>query len=109
MKETIVKNIKFDFTYNGVEYKGVNSGYDESDNIDMDYIHSYDGPWFMLEFGNDVLDFQIYGEEDGRLQIDALKCKIGEDGFCYDKDYLVRGKDYTIENIKVDYVTKHIN
>lgn len=104
--ETIVKSIKFDLTYKGVEYKGLDSGYDESDNIGIEYIHSEDGPWFMLEFGDDVLDFQIYGEEDGRLQIDALKCKLDENDICYDKDYLVRGKDYTIENIKVDYITK---
>lgn len=104
--ETIVKKITFDLTYNGVEYKGLDSGYNETDNIDIDYIHDYDGPWFMLEIGEDVLDFQIFGEEDGRLQIDALKCKLDNSGICYDKDYLIRGKDYEISNIKVDYITK---
>ena len=55
--ETIVKKITFDLTYNGVEYRGLDSGYDDS-------------------------------------------------GICYDKDYLIRGKDYEISNIKVDYITK---
>lgn len=104
--ETIVKKISFDLMYNGVEYKGVDSGYNESDDIDIDYVHNYDGPWFMLEIGGDVLDFQIFGEEDGRPQIDAMKCKLDDYGVCYDKEDLVRGRDYTIDNIRIDYITK---
>ena len=58
----------------------------------------------MLEIGDDILDFQIFGEEDGRLQIDAFKCVLDENGICCEKLDLIRGVDYNVSNIKVYYI-----
>jgi hypothetical protein len=101
--KTIVKQIKFDFTYDGVEYKGLDSGYTEEDNIDFDYIHSEDGPWFGMEFDDNVFDFQIFGDENGRLHIDVHKCILDDWGNVIEKEYL--SKKCCVDNIVVDYAT----
>ena len=101
--ETLVKSIKFDFFYNNEWHRGLDSGYGVEDNIDREYIHTYDGPWFMLELGDEVFDFQIYEDEDsGKLKIDAYKCLIGDDGYCYDKNWLETAH---VDNIKIEYET----
>ena len=101
MCESIVKSIVFDFFYNGQEYKNVNSGYGVEDAIDNEYIHNYDGPWFMLELGDHLFDFQIFGDEEtGKLMIDAYKCTLGSDGYVAEKEWL---KDANIDNIRIEY------
>lgn len=101
--ETLVKSIKFDFFYNNVWHRNLDSGYGISDNICREYIHDYDGPWFMLDIDNDVIDFQIYGDE-GKLKIDAYKCLIGDDGYAYDKIWLDTDTAKA-DNIKIEYET----
>ena len=85
--ETLVKSIKFDFFYNNEWHRGLDSGYGVEDNIDREYIHTYDGPWFMLELGDEVFDFQIYEDEDSG---------------CYDKNWLETAH---VDNIKIEYET----
>lgn len=102
MNNSIVKSIKFDFFYNGKEYTNLDSGYGVEDGIDIDYLHDYDGPWFLLELGDDIFDFQIFGDEEtGKLKIDAYKCTLGNDGYVAEKEWLVNS---LIDNIRVEYV-----
>ena len=108
-----VKSVTVDISYKGEKYKDVvlplyNEG--EEPDVQRYYLHNEDGPWTAAKLGDDMIDFQIYGEYDNPeiLHVSAVLCKLDEDGNNYEQDRsLVQDlpdPEIQISNIRVQYV-----
>lgn len=103
----VVTRILFDARYKGLEYKDLDMGYHgEPGDEDVTYrhIHDGDGPWGMVNVGEDVLDFQIYGNPDIPRQLMMQACGMVREGDRYVHGSLLEnGRDIEISNIRVSY------
>lgn len=103
METKLVKKITFDFFYDGVWYKDLTMDYTREDDVDKEYIYSEDGPWYMLDVGNNILDFQIFSFDGKTLQLDV--CVMREvDGIFRRGEILYHDEgDYDYKDIRVEY------
>lgn len=107
MKHSIVSEILFDVTYQGEKYKDLDLGYHDDEDVTYDYIHYEDGPWGMVQVGENVMDFQIYGDEENELQMQACMM-IPSSQIINDEVELCWGHgdfidDIEVSNIRVKY------
>lgn len=103
-----VKRIQFDFFYKNKWYRDLTMDYTEADDVTKDYIYDEDGPWYMLEVGDEVIDFQVFSFDGKELLVDACMM-YEEDGVYHHGDFLKRldtaqsDREYDFENIRVEY------
>ena len=109
----VVKSVTVDISYKGEKYKDVVLPlYKEGEEPDVQryYLHNEDGPWTAAKLGDDMIDFQIYGEYDNPeiLHVSAVLCKLDEDGNNYEQDRSLDqdlpDPEIQISNIRVQYV-----
>lgn len=108
MENPKVKRIQFDFFYKGKWHRDLTMDYTKDDDVDKDYIYNEDGPWYMLDVGDDVIDFQIFSFDGNTLEVDACEMYKQDDVY-HHGDILSRlgtaqsKKEYDFENIRVEY------
>lgn len=62
-----IKSISFNIEVNGIKYKDVVINYDKNDKLTLADIHYEDNnSWKLIKIGDDLYDFQIYGNDDSK-------------------------------------------
>lgn len=64
-----IRSISFNIEINGTKYKDVVINYDKRDNLTLADIHYEDNDsWKLIKIGDDLYDFQIYGNDDSKAE-----------------------------------------
>ena len=108
-----VKSVTVDISYKGEKYKDVVLPlYKEGEEPDIQryYLHDEDGPWTAAKVGDDMIDFQIYGDGNDPeiLHVEAILCKLDQKNNIYSQDRTLDqdlpDPEIQISNIRVQYV-----
>ena len=103
METKLVKCVRFNLYYKGDWYRDLELNYTREDDVDKEYLYSEDGPWYMLEVGKDILDFQFFSFDGETLKLDI--CVMRElEGIFHRGDILSHEDgEYDYENVRVEY------